>query len=243
MKGIIFEIEGSWAHFRKPETNNNPLTHDFITKTAFVGMIGGVLGKNRKEMESLFPILSENLVYGVQVLNDVKKFSFGFTSWGLPGTAPKPEKIQVRKRMEIIKDPKYKLALAVRNEESETYFDEFVFALKNDIAKYTPILGLHNCPAILKSESVSEGRFDEKEERDKEFETYSFVALNYQELTKVSQTKHFRIGIERIPTYQENFFNPLEKYVSVAYPSNQNFVMAKGKFYEFTKDNSKWALI
>jgi CRISPR-associated protein Cas5h len=242
MKGIIFEIEGNWGHFRKPETNNNPLKHDLITKTALIGMIGAVLGKNRDEMVDLFPIWSKNLLYGVQILNDVKKFSFGFTSWKLGGTS-KEGQAQVRKRMEIIKDPKYRIALALKSKASENEFDDFVVSLKEEKAKYTPVLGLHNCPAILKSESVVESDFEEKEESESEFEIYSFVALTYQELTKVTQTKNFRVGIDRIPTFQENFFNPLDDYVSIAFPTNGNSVFAKGKYYEFTKDKSKWALI
>ena len=240
MKGIIFNIEGNWGHFRKPETNNNPLTHDFITKTALVGLIGAVLGKNRKEMDELFPILTNGFIYGVQVLNDVKKFSFGFSSRKLGGSSKGEQ--QSRKRMEILKDPNYKIALAVKDNKTEKYFDEFVFAVKNNIAGYTPVFGIHNCPANLESKSILEGNFVEKESVEDEFEIASFVALNYQELAKISQTKHFYIGIDRIPTFQENFYNPLDKYVSVAYPSNGNSVKAKGKYFEFD-DKSKWALI
>jgi CRISPR-associated protein Cas5 subtype I-B len=50
MKAALIDIKGNWAHFRKAETNNNPLTHDFITKTALVGLIGAVLGKEREDM-------------------------------------------------------------------------------------------------------------------------------------------------------------------------------------------------
>ena len=62
MKGVLFELKGNWGHFRKPETNNNPLTHDFITKTALIGLVGAVLGKERDEMKELFPQLSEDLL-------------------------------------------------------------------------------------------------------------------------------------------------------------------------------------
>ena len=240
MKGVIFNVEGNWGHFRKPETNNNPLTHDFITKTALVGLIGAVLGKNRKDMNDLFPILTDSLVYGVQVLNDVKKLSFGFSSRKLGGSSKGEQ--QSRKRMEILKDPNYKIALAVKSNDAEVFYDEFVAAVKNNVAGYTPVFGIHNCPANLDSKSVVEGNFVEKGSLDEEFEISSFVALNYQELTKISQTKQFHIGIDRIPTYQKDFFNPLDKFVTVAYPSNGNTVKAKGKFFEFN-DESKWALI
>lgn len=47
MKGFQFKIDGDWAHFKKPETNNNPLSHDLIPKTALIGMIGTVLTRWR----------------------------------------------------------------------------------------------------------------------------------------------------------------------------------------------------
>lgn len=73
MKGLQFKIDGDWAHFKKPETNNNPLSHDLIPKTALIGMIGAVLGIEREKMKSLFPQLSEDLLYGVELLKPVKK--------------------------------------------------------------------------------------------------------------------------------------------------------------------------
>lgn len=73
MKGFQFKIDGNWAHFKKPDTNNNPLSHDLIPKTALIGMIGAVLGIEREKMKSLFPQLSEDLLYGVELLKPVKK--------------------------------------------------------------------------------------------------------------------------------------------------------------------------
>src|SRR5947209_12195430 len=78
MKGTLISIGGNWGHFKKPETNNNPLTHDFITKTALIGMIGAVLGIERPEMRQVFPQLSEDLGYGVQIRGAVKKESWSF---------------------------------------------------------------------------------------------------------------------------------------------------------------------
>ena len=42
MKGFQFKIDGNWAHFKKPETNNNPVAHDLIPETALIGVIGAV---------------------------------------------------------------------------------------------------------------------------------------------------------------------------------------------------------
>ena len=154
MKGIQFEIEGNYAHFRKPETNNNPLSHDFITKTALIGMIGAVLGKERDEMRSLFPRLSEDLLYGVQIINPVKKESWGFTMHKV-----KKMSDMAPKYMELLKFPKFQIAIALYNthEQTKKLFDEFTKSIKNNKSKYTPVLGLHNCPAKLTF--LSEGEF------------------------------------------------------------------------------------
>ena len=57
MKGFQFKIDGDWAHFKKPETNNNPLSHDLIPKTALIGMIGAVLGIEREKMISFSSVV------------------------------------------------------------------------------------------------------------------------------------------------------------------------------------------
>src|SRR5437870_4797115 len=79
METAMLRIAGHWAHFKKPETNNNPLTHDFITKTALIGLIGAVLGIDREQMRPLFPVLSEDLRYGVALESPVWKQSWAFT--------------------------------------------------------------------------------------------------------------------------------------------------------------------
>src|SRR5690606_4037849 len=79
MNAILINISGNWGHFKKVDTNNNPLTHDFITKTALIGLIGSVNGIDRKKMKTLFPQLSEDLLYNVSLNTNVRKESWGFT--------------------------------------------------------------------------------------------------------------------------------------------------------------------
>lgn len=113
--------------FKKPETNNTPLTHDFITKTAFIGIIGAVLGIERSEMKTKFPELSENLLYGVQVQNAVKKESWALTlrkAADLFDKAPK--------QMEFLKNPSFLVAVALRNPNSEKIFDDFISSVEQN---------------------------------------------------------------------------------------------------------------
>lgn len=234
MKGILFNIEGHWAHFRKPESNNNPLTHDFITKTALIGLIGAVLGKRRGEMIPLFPELSKDLLYGVEVQSDVQKISWGFTV----RKAVNPSESS-RKRFEFIKEPRYRIAIGLHNSRSEDHFEKFGRALERSEACFTPVLGLHNCPAIIEAENVTRGEFNN---RSGSFETQAFVALEKIEKYNSARTKTFRVGLERIPTYQSDFYNPPNEYQKVVYPSGGNEISVEGNYHQFT-DGSTWTLI
>jgi CRISPR-associated protein Cas5h len=238
MKGFLFDIRGNWAHYRKPETNNNPLTHDFITKTALLGLIGAVLGIERKEMAQLFPQLSEDFLYGVFVKATVKKESWAFTLRYVVDFFQKAPK-----QMEFLKNPENRVALALESERSARYFDAFQMAVQTQEARFTPILGLHNCPAELSF--VAAGDFAP---RNGEFVTQSFITerhqLNASKLVGAPDfAKGFRIGAERIPTFQnDDFWNPPEKYVRVFYPSEGKEITASGDYFQFS-DESQWALI
>ncbi len=227
MKGFQLDISGNWGHFKRPETNNNPLTHDLITKTALIGMIGAVLGVERMEMKSLFPQLSEDLLYGVKLLHPVKKISWGFTSH----TAINPTAAGTPKYFEFLREPAFAVWVALKNNRTEKIFDLFVDSIKNGNAVYPPVLGWHNCPAELTFVSV--GEFSN--EQDGEFETSGFVTAGY----KPQVSGMFRIGFDKMPTFQnDDFWNLPEKYVNIIYPDFPNSIVVEGKFYEYS-DGSK----
>lgn len=232
MKGLQLIVEGNWAHFKKPETNNNPLTHDFITKTAFIGLIGAVLGKERDEMRPLLPQLSDDLLYGVQIIKPVQKESWGFTmrrAVSLMKKAPK--------HLEFLKTPKFRVAVALSDMRSDNLFNEFIKALQSGEARYTPVLGLHNCPANLRFHS--EGEFSKK--LTGQFKTKSVVSNKHT--LNVQETRQFRIGFERIPTFQnDDFWNLPDRYVEVIYPSENREIAVTGEYYKYS-DGECWWLI
>jgi CRISPR-associated protein Cas5 subtype I-B len=235
MKTILFEISGNWGHFKRPETNNNPLSHDLITKTALIGMIGAVLGKEREEMKSLFPQLSEDLLYSVQLLNAVKKISWGFTS----RTAFKPWQSGTPKYFEFLKNPKFKIILSLKDNRSEVIFLEFVKYIKNEYAIFTPILGWHNCPANINF--ISYGEVSEMKKGI--FETSGFIEKPPKHKPKLLNI-NFRVGFEKLPTYQDNdFWNLPSFYKEVIYPDANSSISVEGDYYEYLNDNSKWWLI
>jgi len=237
MKGFQLIIEGNWGHFKKPETNNNPLSHDLITKTALIGMIGAVLGIEREDMKSKFPQLSDNLLYGVQLLSPVKKISWGFTS----KTAINPTASGSPKYFEFLKDPKYLVSIALKDEESKEDFENFKTAVKNETAEYTPVLGWHNCPANIKF--VSEGYFSDVQ-KGEVFITKGFVVAG--EYTPKDFSGGFRIGFDRMPTFQDDdFWNIPERYKNVIYPDFPHSMKVEGDYYEYKSESKteKWCLI
>lgn len=235
MKALQIIVEGNWAHFKKPETNNNPLTHDFITKPAVIGLMGAVLGKDRTEMRNLFPQLSNDLLYGVRVVNPIKKESWGFIMRRLAVGSGKENRSRPPRQMELLRNPKFIISLALANERSAMIFQQFTKAVKNRQACYTPVLGLHNCPANLTF--LSDGNFGKKQEGD--FRAFCFVSRSHK-LT-IDSTNNFRIGFERLPTYQnDNWWNLPEHYINVIYPSEDNYISVNGEYYQYQKDEQWW---
>lgn len=233
MKGSILKITGNWAHFKKPETNNNPLTHDFITKTALVGMIGAVLGIERNEMRSIFPVLTSGLLYGVQVVNPVKKISWGFTS----RSAIHPTGVGSPKYFEILKEPQFRVAISLKETIADIFYSHFIKAIKQSKSTYDPVLGWHNCPAELHLEE--EGEFTDLENGS--FDAKCFFSKNHK--PDIESITHFRIGFEKIPTFQnDDFWNLPDKYIEVLYPSVNECIKVDGEYYNFM-DKEKWWLI
>lgn len=231
MEGAFLHIQGQWAQFRKPETNNTPLTHDFLTKTALIGLIGAVLGIERDEMRFSFPILCDDLLYGVQVRHFVNKVSWGFTLRNVHQQNDPSEKAP--RQMEFLRRPDYIVVLALGNRRSESIFTRFIKAVQNSEACYTPVLGLHNCPAELSWVGASEF-----EARQGTYRTQGF-ALRKHRLVDLS---NLWVGFERLPTFQnEDWWNLPDRYRDVVYPCNGGSISMEGE--HFSSERGEWCLI
>lgn len=236
MDAIIFNVSGNWGHFKKVDTNNNPLTHDFITKTALIGLIGAITGIERKVMKGIFPQLSEDLLYSVALNNNVKKESWGFTLRSV--------KVNVEKspwQFELLKAPDFDIVLSLRNSRSKVIFDKFKEYIEKGMAHFSPTLGLANCPAdiFLIAKGTVSGKLTGN------FTTKGFISNSHQ--IEIGENFDFRIGFERIPTFQNNdFWNDPEKYADVVYCSGGSSLLVKnGDYYEFQNElgKSQWYMI
>lgn len=236
MNAILINISGNWGHFKKVDTNNNPLTHDFITKTALIGLIGAVNGIDRKEMKTLFPQLSEDLLYSVSLNNNVQKESWGFTLRSVKANVEKSPW-----QFEFLKSPDFVVLIALKNGRSKSIYDEFAENVKCDKAYFNPTLGLANCPADIKF--INSGELSEM--KNGAFETKGFISNKHE--IEVSENFDFRIGFDKIPTHQNNdFWNDPGKYIGLAYANSGSELKVKsGEYYELTIKNetSQWYLV
>ncbi|MFW6311891.1 MAG: CRISPR-associated protein Cas5, partial [Nanoarchaeota archaeon] len=76
-----------------------------------------------------------------------------------------------------------------------------------------------------------------------EFKTFGFIEPPPKHNPKVKNLK-FRVGFEKMPTYQDNdFWNLPERYKQVIYPDASNYITAEGEHFKYSKNNENWWLI
>lgn len=123
MKAVIFELKGSIAHFRRPDTTATHLTYPFITPTAAKGIVGAILG-----IEDFIT----NDKIGIQLLSPVHTVSQQMSMLGKDAgnTFNRPTTI------ELIVNPHYKIYYV-----GEEYSDQLYDYLKNNHAVYPVYLG------------------------------------------------------------------------------------------------------
>ena len=202
--------------------------------TALVGLVGAVLGIEREEMRLLFPSLCDGLLYGVQVSGFVKKVSWAFTLRNVHKPNDPLEKAP--RQMEFLSDPSYVVALCLKEGSAQDIFERFADAIQKSEACYTPVLGLHNCPAEL--EWIGGTDFEQAAGK---YQTKAF-ALRSQKTT-IDFTQPVRMNFERIPTFQNaDWWNVPDRYQEVVYTSNGEQLTMEGDHFR-SREGDAWCLI
>ncbi len=237
MEAFRMKISGKWAHFRRAETNNQPLTHNIIPKTALVGLMGAVSGLERTKLREIFPQLCQSIAYSVKVPGLLSKMSFGFTARPSIGNAYEKS----RKTMEIIRNPEYEIIVALLQTDSaaEKLFSEFLACIKNEEQFYPAVLGLHNCPCSL--QLLDQGKISQ--EKEGEFETSYFVLSSH--IPRADSMKGVVLSFDKVPTIQNSHLQNLpDSYVKIVLPVNAT-IRVEGKYYQYrsTMQNVSFACV
>jgi CRISPR-associated protein Cas5h len=148
-KILIFDLEGTIAHFRKFYTNSSSLSYAFPPRTVITGLLAGILGYERDTYYDIFS--SENCNIGLSIKNPIRKLiqtvnyirtkdvkeltgSGGHTQIPIEFVLPQVgEKIL-----------KYRIYFLHKKDEILNNLKE---KLKKGNVEYPPYLGLTECPA------------------------------------------------------------------------------------------------
>lgn len=127
MKAVVFDVKGTIAHFRKPDTTSTQLTYPFITPTAIKGLIGAILG--------IEDFVTRDKV-GLKLLSPVRTVAQQMSMLGKDGgtTFNRPTTI------ELVVNPAYRIYYV--GEEFTEVLDQF---LQKGHAVYPPYLGSAYC--------------------------------------------------------------------------------------------------
>lgn len=123
MKGVTFGVQGSMAHFRRPDTTATHLSYPFITPTAAKGLVGAILG-------------IENFVtkdyIGIEIKKPVRTVAQQLSFLGKDGASALNRPTTV----ELIVAPEYRIFYA-----GEEYTDSLIEKLQQQHAVYPTFLG------------------------------------------------------------------------------------------------------
>ncbi len=228
MKTYQAKFSGQWGHFRRPEANNNPITYDFMPKTAFIGMIGAVIGLSRKVLREKYTSLSHSIFYNVQILNSISKIATSFRIYKYGGSMNTSSISNVPQFYELLRNPSFMITFFSQDE----IVKEFARKLKKRESKFTPTFGLANCPINIKNFAV----IDMKKVNKKNIRTKGFVPFE----CKPKINSDVTVSYDKIPvTQNDDWFNTEYKKVFYGYIPKNKYIEIGASNYEHQYTDGK----
>ncbi len=191
METLVFDIEGSYAMFRKPFTPLSPVSYPFPPPPTVMGMIGAICGY---EKDAYLDRIGWNSVrIGVALRRPVQRFRAGINLvntkidkyFRLTGANPR---IQIPH--EFIKDPAYRIYVGAGEPAA---MDDLGKRLRDGTNVFTVSLGLAQCLATVTFVDVVEAR----PLRDGQHEVSTVVPKEQSKNIRYEPGK--RYGVFRIP--------------------------------------------
>lgn len=147
---IIFDIEGTIAHFRKFYTNSSSLSYTFPPRTVITGLIAGILGYERDSYYDKFSF--EKCKVGLSIRKPIRKL---MQTINYIRTKDKSEftgagghtQIPVEFVLPVDEILRYRVYFY---HTDKNLMDELKERIKTGNFIYPPYLGITECPAITK---------------------------------------------------------------------------------------------
>jgi len=158
MELIVFDIRGTFAHFRAYDTTRENITYPFPPRTAILGLIAGMMGKERNSYWGDHPLNNSSI--SIQLLSPIyrTKIRVNYVQTRNPMIIHKKLKIILPKdpfevkskdqrgyhsqvNLNVLRDVAYRIYFS--NEDNEI-FEELEWRLKEKRYCYPPYLGHAN---------------------------------------------------------------------------------------------------
>ena len=164
---ISFEIKSKFAHFRPFYTNASSLSYYFPPRTTIIGIIAGILGREKDSYYETFS--SENLDVSVEILTPIRKSIFTIKYY-----RTKESDLSIKKFLKGVEDYPtsievlmpiadnflgYRIYLKFKNNfEIE---EELWNTLESNKVKYAPYLGISEFLAFIENPKKLEEKLEE----------------------------------------------------------------------------------
>jgi len=232
MQTVSLKLTSKFAHFKKPETNNNPCTYAFMHKCAFLGFMGAVLGIQRGKMN--FEQYCNDFLYGIKTVNPVFKESASFTQIKItPNELDeyfKNGKKGIR-YIELLVNPCYEITLTLKNTRATEMFEKFVYSIKHQETCFPVYLGIASCQCDFEYL----GEFECSVLSNGVFETEYIFSFEH----KVSPTDVLECVCDKLPIAENNDWQ-YTQYTNVVSPNKNTKV--NGNYYQLSNGTTLWMI-
>ncbi|MGB9840643.1 type I-B CRISPR-associated protein Cas5b [Thermovenabulum sp.] len=232
MEVIVFDIWGDFAHFKKFYTTSSPLTFSFPPPPTLKGMLGAIIGADKKEYLDIFS--RENCKIALKIINPIKKVRYGLNHINTKGgywvpLKKKNHEARTQIRTEFVKSPKYRVYVFHKSEE---IFDKLRRNLENHESFFTLSLGLSELLADFELMGIF--NFQEKQNCDNVVEIDSVIPVDVIKDYGIVFEENKKYFKERIPLDMD-IERVVEKYEDVVFEAEGNIVKANvQKYWEGT---------
>jgi CRISPR-associated protein Cas5h len=175
-RAVSFTVTGGWAHFRRVDANRTKMTYRLPPRTTVAGLCAAVLGRDRDSYYELFGEEVSAIGIGIDPTHPTRTVSLPIQSLKTAkgegirtvetgaGTVRLPDPSYPRQRYayEMLIDPGYRIDVWLAKEEAHRALAD---RLAEGRSEYALSLGLSECLATVRPETVTEPTIEPIDER------------------------------------------------------------------------------
>lgn len=141
MKLLVFDVKGSYAHFKKYYVTTSALSYAIPPKTTLYGLVGAILGLPKERNRYLDYFSDKSCLMGLQLRSPLKTIRVGINL--------RPDRSRYKDNpkptlFEMVSEPHYRIFFYHKDGRLQANLSELI---KNHCSVYTPSLGLANLMA------------------------------------------------------------------------------------------------